>query len=231
MKLWRVDDVMTKDVVSVREDTSYREVVGLLIGSRVSAVPVVDRGGRVIGLVSEADLMYKVEASGEKNPRIFDAWRRRRDRRKAGGRTAADVMTAPVVTASPALSLAGAARRMNREHVKRLPVVDSFGHLVGVVTRSDLLKVHQRTDPEIRDDVVHEVLHDALATKGATVRVECADGIVTLSGRVHFRSAAERVARLTHSVPGVVDVADGLAFDIDDSLLNGSEIGTPFGVA
>ena len=230
MKLWRLDDVMTKDVVSVREDTPYRAVVDLLIGRRVSAVPVVDRAERVIGVVSEADLLHKVEAAGGTHPRISDAWRRRGDRAKAGGRTAADVMTSPVVTAEPSLSLA-AARQMQREHVKRLPVVDSFGHLIGIVTRSDLLKVHQRTDAEIRRDVVDEALHDVLAIKGATVQVACADGIVTLSGRVRFRSSAERIARLARRVPGVVDVADGLGFEVDDSLINGSEIGTPFGVA
>lgn len=231
MKLWRVDDVMTKDVASVREDTPYRAVVDLLIGRRVSAVPVVDRSDRVIGVVSEADLLHKVEASGGASPRIFDAWRRRGDRAKAGGRTAADVMTSPAVTSEPSLSLAAAARRMHREHVKRLPVVDSYDHLIGIVTRSDLLKVHRRTDAEIRRDVVEEALGEVLATRGATVQVETADGVVTLSGRVHFRSAAERIAQMARRVPGVVDVADGLTFDVDDSLINGSDVGTPFGVA
>lgn len=231
MKLWRVDDVMTEDVVSVRKDTPYRDLVDLLISRRVSAVPVVDPSGRVAGVVSEADLLHKVEAAGGLSPRIFDGWRRRGDRAKAGGRTAADVMTAPAISVEPSLSLAAAARKMQREHVKRLPVVDHLGHLIGIVTRSDLLKVHQRTDAEIRHDVVEEVLHHALAVPDATVRVECEDGVVTLSGRMHFRSAAERVAHLTTRVPGVVAVSDGLTFDIDDSLVNGSEVGTPFGVA
>jgi CBS domain-containing protein len=231
MKLWRVDDVMTREVVSVSEDTPYRELVDLLISRRVSAVPVVDRHERVTGIVSEADLLHKVEASGGASPRIFDAWRRRGDRAKAGGRTAAEVMTTPVISAEASLSLAAAARRMQREHVKRLPVVDHQGHLIGIVTRSDLLKVHRRPDTEICHDVITEALRDAAPGNGATVRVTCADGVVTLSGRVHFRSAAERVSRLTARVPGVVAVADGLTFDIDDSLLTGSERGTPFGVA
>jgi CBS domain-containing protein len=181
MKLWRVDDVMTKDVVSVREDAPYRAVVDLLIGRRVSAVPVVDRAERVIGVVSEADLLHKVEAAGGTHPRISDAWRRRGDRAKGG--------------------------------------------------RPDLLKVHQRTDADIRRDVVDEALPDVLAIRGAYVQVECADGIVTLSGLVRFRSTAERIARMTRRVPGVVDVVVGLTFEIDDSLINGSEVGTPFGVA
>jgi CBS domain-containing protein len=227
MKLWRVDDVMTKDVVSVTEDTPYRDIVDLLIDRRVSAVPVVDRSGRPAGLVSEADLLHKVEAGGAA-PRIFDAWRRRGDRAKAGGRTAADVMTSPVVTAEPSLSLAAAARRMHREHVKRLPVVDSTGQLIGIVTRSDLLKVHRRTDGEIRHDVVDEALRHVMAINGGPVQVECVDGVVTLAGRVQFRSTADLVAGLTRQVPGVVDVADGLTFEIDDNVISGSRIGTPF---
>ena len=108
----------------------------------MSALPVVDRHDRVTGLVSEADLLHTVEAAGGASPRIFDAWRRRGDRAKAGGRTAAEVMTRPVVSAEASLSLAAAARRMQREHVKRLPVVAHQGHLIGIVIRSDLLKVH-----------------------------------------------------------------------------------------
>lgn len=232
MKLWRVDDVMTKAVVTVREETPYRDIVDLLISRRVSAVPVVDRTGKLIGLVSEADLLHKVEATtgGTASGALSD-WRRRADRAKAVGRTAADVMSSPVVTVEPSLWLAAAARRMHRENVKRLPVVDSRGCLIGIVTRSDLLKVHRRTDDEIRGDVVNEALHQVLAAKGATVQVSCADGVVTMAGRVHFRSAAELIARLPRQVPGVVDVVDRLTFDIDDSLLNGSEIGTPYGVA
>ncbi|WP_433716847.1 CBS domain-containing protein [Actinoplanes sp. CA-051413] len=231
MKLWCVDDVMTRDVVSVGEDTPYRELVDLLISRRVSAVPVVDRHDRVTGVVSEADLLHKVEAAGGVSPRIFDAWRRRGDRAKAGGRTAAEVMTSPVVSADGSLSLAAAARRMQRERVKRLPVVDHQGHLIGIVTRSDLLKVHRRSDTEICRDVVAEALPGASVTDGTAVRVTCVDGVVSLAGRVHFRSAAARLAGTARRVPGVVDVADGLTFDIDDSMINGSERGTPFGVA
>jgi CBS domain-containing protein len=231
MKLWRVDDVMTRNVVSVHEDTPYRNLVDLLISRRVSAVPVVDGHHRVTGVVSEADLLHKVEAAGGAGPRIFDGWRRRGDRAKAGGRTAAEVMTSPVVTGEASLSLAAAARRMQREHVKRLPVVDHEGRLIGIVTRSDLLKVHRRSDTEICGDVLTEALREYPVRDGSAVRVTCADGVVTLSGRVSFRSAAERIAGITRRVPGVVDVADGLTFDIDDSMIHGSERGTPFGVA
>jgi CBS domain-containing protein len=228
MKLWRVDDVMTKAVVTVREQTPYRDIVDLLIGCRVSAVPVVDRSGRLTGLVSEADLLHKVEAAaGGSAPLAVGHWRREADQAKAAGRTATDVMTSPVVTAEPSLSLADAARRMHRENVKRLPVVESRGCLVGIVTRSDLLKVHRRADDEIRRDVLNEALHHVLATNGATVQISCADGIVTLTGRMHLRSTAELIAGLPRQVPGVVDVTNLLTFDIDDPRLDGSHVGMP----
>ncbi|MEU8233210.1 CBS domain-containing protein [Actinoplanes sp. NPDC048967] len=230
MKTWHVDDVMTKDVVTVREGTPYRDIVGLLLSRRVSALPVVDDRGRLAGLVSEADLLHKVGAAGRQAPRMFDTWRRHTDRVKARGHIAVEVMTWPVVTAEPSLTLAAAARRMHREHVRRLPVVDSSGRLVGIVTRSDLLKVHRRTDAEIRHDVVEQALHHVMAVKGATVRVECVGGVVILAGRVRFRSTAELIAQVIRQVPGVVDVADGLGFDVDDSLISGSRVGTPFGV-
>ncbi|MEV4702877.1 CBS domain-containing protein [Actinoplanes sp. NPDC049316] len=231
MRLWRVDDVMTRDVVAVQTDTPYRTVVDLLISRRVSAVPVVTRFQRVVGIVSEADLLHKVEAAGTDQPRLVVGRRRRAEQAKAAARTAGDVMTSPVVTVLPSLSVAAAARRMHHAQVKRLPVEDELGRLVGIVTRGDLLKVHLRTDEDIRRDVVDEVLPHALGTPDSTVRVETRDGVVTLRGRVHFRSAAERIATLARQVPGVVDVADGLTYDVDDSMIVGSDLGTPFGVA
>src|SRR5690348_1626581 len=121
MKNWTVDDVMTQAVVSVEETATYRSVVDEVIGGRFSAVPVVDSLGRVSGVVSEADLLRKIEYAGDEAPRLFEGRRRRGDRGKALARTAADLMSAPAVTALTGTSIAAAARRMDREHVKRLP--------------------------------------------------------------------------------------------------------------
>jgi CBS-domain-containing membrane protein len=231
MKLWRVDDVMTKEVVTVQEDTPYRDVVGVLIGRRVSAVPVVDRFEHVAGVVSEADLLHKVEAVGEPEPRIFDAWRRRGDRAKAGGRTAGDVMTSPALVVMPSSSVAAVARRMQREQVKRFPVVDDLGRLIGIVTRGDLLRMHLRSDAEIQHDVVEQMRHQGLRVEPATVRVETVDGVVKLGGHLHFRSMANDAKRVVHQIPGVVDVIDELTYDLDDRMAVGSETGIAFGVA
>jgi len=231
MKLWRVGDVMTSDVVSVRADTPYREVVNLLLNSRVSAVPVVDRFGRPVGVVSAADLLHKVEKAGEPRTRILLSRRLRAERAKADGRTAGDVMTAPADCVLPSLSVVAAARRMQRGHVRRLVVENDLGRLVGIVTRSDLLKVHLRSDAEIRRDVFEEVFRSILSIEQGKVVVETSNAVVRLGGRTHFRSTADKAVRLARQVPGVVGVVNDLAFDVDDRMAVGSDRGVPFGVA
>ncbi|MDY7090020.1 MAG: CBS domain-containing protein, partial [Actinomycetota bacterium] len=124
MKTWGVDDVMTKAVLSVDAAATYRDVVDLLIDNRLSAVPVIDGFARVVGVVSEADLLRKIEYAGDEEPRLFDGRERRGDRHKALARTVSELMTAPAVTALSGTSIAAAARLMDREKVKRLPVVD-----------------------------------------------------------------------------------------------------------
>jgi len=229
MKLWRVDDVMTSDVVAVREDTPYHEIVELLIGRRISAVPVVDASRQAVGVISEWDLLLKV--SDVPAPTILVTPRYRRDVEKARARAARDVMTSPVVSVLPSLSVAAAARRMQKTHVKRLMVEDDLGRVVGIVTRSDLLKIHLRPDADLRHDISEEILRRVLAVERGTIQVEVTEGVVTLAGRLHFRSPTDTVVRLTGQVPGVVDVVNHLQYEVDDRLAVGSDIGTPVGVA
>jgi CBS domain-containing protein len=224
MKNWTVDDVMTAAVVSVDQAASYRSVVDTLIQRRFSAVPVVDDFQRVIGVVSEADLLRKIEYAGDDEPRLFDGRRRRGERGKARARTAADLMSSPVVTVLAGTSIPAAARKMDAEKVKRLPVIDDLGRLVGVVTRGDLLKIHLRPDDDIRADV-----QDVVADCAGTITVEITDGVAVLRGDVRLRSTAEEAARLAYQVPGVAEVVDKISFDIDDSAVLPD--GIPFPVA
>jgi len=225
MRDWTVDDVMTKAVVSVEETATYRFVVDLLVGHRFSAVPVVDAFQRVSGVVSEADLVRKIEYAGDEEPRLFEGRRRRGDRGKALARTAADLMSAPAVTVLTGTSIAAAARRMDGEKVKRLPVIDDLGRLVGVVTRGDLLKVHLRPDDDIRADVET----GPLSGLTENVKAEVSDGVVTLDGQVAQASTAAQAVRSARQVPGVVEVVDGIRFDYDD--LNVIGTGIAYGVA
>ncbi|MEV4712864.1 CBS domain-containing protein [Micromonospora sp. NPDC049374] len=224
---WMVGDVMTRDVMSVRPDTSYREVVDALVGSGVSAAPVVDAEGHVLGVVSEADLLHKIEAAGdERHRRIIGV---RRVAAKAQATVAADLMTAPAVVVEPTASVAAAARRLEAAQVKRMPVVDTDRRLVGIVSRRDLLRIHTRLDTEISADVVDTVLR-GLWIDPNTVTVGVVDGVVTLSGTVESRSLAAMVADHTARLAGVVEVIDELAWERDDSELIESR-GYAFGTA
>ncbi|GGK77022.1 CBS domain-containing protein [Mangrovihabitans endophyticus] len=227
MKNWTVDDVMTKKVVSVPQTASYREVVDLLVGRRISAVPVVDEFQHVTGVVSEADLLRKIEYAGDDEPRLFERRRRRGERAKALAGTAAELMSSPPVVTRAGTPIAAAARAMDAEQVKRLPVVDDRGLLIGIVTRGDLLKVHLRPDEEIRADIVSGVLGKFRAEDVGPVTVAVDDGVVTMAGRVARRSAADLAVRLARQVSGVVRVIDEIEFDFDDSemLINGGAYG------
>jgi CBS domain-containing protein len=218
MKKWRVSDVMTSDVVSVGENTPYRKIVDTLAEHRISAVPVVDSFDQVLGVVSESDLLHKIEFSDVGDERhLFEGRRRRSARTKAAGDLARDLMSTPAVTAMPDTAIPVAARRMESEHVTRLPVVNDLGRLAGIVTRGDLLRVFLRSDAEIRHDVIHEVLRKVLAVEPGAMRVEVRNGTVTIEGRVDRRSAAGLAIRVSHAIPGVVDVVDKIDYAYDDT--------------
>jgi CBS-domain-containing membrane protein len=208
---------MTTEVVTVDERASFKDVATLIARHRVSALPVLDGDGRVVGIVSEADLLLKEEfPEGTAGGRLFQSRRRREARAKAAGDTAAEVMTSPAVTVGPDVSIAEAARLLHRHGVKRLPVVDPAGPLLGIVSRADLLKVFLRSDTEIADEVRQQVLVRGMWIDPDTVVVEVRDGVVTLSGQLERSSLIPIVASLTRSLDGVVDVVDRLTFEVDD---------------
>ncbi|MEU8238991.1 CBS domain-containing protein [Actinoplanes missouriensis] len=227
MKAWHVDDVMTTDVVTAAPAAGYRQLVDLIIERRVGALPVIDDFRRVIGVVSEADLLRKVEYVGDDRPRLFESRRRRGERGKAAAGTAAELMSAPAVTVLRGTGIATAARVMDREHVKHLPVTDDLGRLIGIVSRADLLRVHLRPDRDIREDVEAGVV-EALGLAGSATAL-VADGVVTLAGHVERRSTAEQAVAAARQVPGVATVTDRVTFDYDDNWLEGAA--SPFGVA
>lgn len=222
MRTWRVDDVMSVDVAAVRADTPYRELVDLLTARRISAMPVVDDDHRVVGVVSEADLVHKVQRAGQPYGRpVFEGPRSRAARIKADADLARDLMTTPAVTTTGDTTIVEAARTMHRRNVKRLPVIDDQGRLIGIVTRGDLLKVHLRPDDDIRADVTEQVLRRVLAVREDTVGVSVSEGVVRLTGQLDRRSAADLAVRLSRQLGGVVDVIDELGYDFDDADLPG----------
>src|SRR5947207_11121421 len=158
MKRWYVGDVMTRDVVSVGTTTGYKEIADLMVRHSISAVPVVDAQRHVLGVVSEADLLAKLEYADRVPRHPLAARRIRADRQKAAGDTAGELMTTPAVTVGPTETVTRAARLMDAARVKRLPVVDADGRLVGIVSRRDLVRLYTRPDPQVRTSVTEGVL-------------------------------------------------------------------------
>lgn len=223
MRHWRVRDVMTSDVVAVREDTPFRQIVDVLAERGVSAVPVVDSVGHVVGVVSEADLLHKMEFAGEVPERhLLEGRRRRVARTKATGDVARELMTSPAVTVFADTSVIEAARIVYGENVKRLPVIDELGRLVGIVSRGDLLRVHLRPDEEIHGEIVDYVLAKVLWVQPGQVRVRVDGGVVKLTGQLDRRTDCELAVHLTRAIAGVVDVVDELSFGFDDTLATSS---------
>jgi len=215
MKRWYVGDVMTRDVVSVRIAAGYKEIADLMVRHGISAVPVVDAERSVLGVVSEADLLAKLEYADRVPRHPLVSRRMRVNRAKAAGDTAAELMTSPAVTVRSTETVTRVARLMDAARVKRVPVVDEAGHLVGIVSRRDLVRMYTRSDKDVHAAVVEGVVR-SLWLDPVCLDIEVRAGIVTLSGHLDRRSIAEIVVAFAKATPGVVDVVDRLSWDFDD---------------
>jgi CBS-domain-containing membrane protein len=217
MKHRSVGNVMTEDVVSVRVRTPFRSIAELLSTHHISAVPVLGATDTVLGVVSEVDLLRKYELSVAVDRPPWWARTRRRMWLKTTGTVAEDVMTAPAITVDVDANIGVAARLLTDHNVKRLPVVDASDHLVGIVSRHDLVQVFVRSDDDIHAEIGEEVLVRALSVDPRTVSIEVRDGAVTLRGQLERRSMVPMAIHLTRSVDGVVAVTDQLTFTMDDT--------------
>jgi len=207
-----VATVMTRELVVAHPATPYKELVELLRSHNINAMPVVDEQGRLVGIVSEADLALKEEQRPSDHALFFLLFGGRGQRAKAGGRTAAEVMSAPVATTSPDASLSAAARLLRRRGVRHLPVIDGQGRLVGIVTRRDLLAVYLRPDRELREQIERAVLVATLDLDPGTVTVAVRDGVVSLAGQLPWRSLGRELVQLVGALDEVVAVDDRLTF-------------------
>ncbi|MEV1243410.1 CBS domain-containing protein [Nonomuraea sp. NPDC050022] len=223
-----VQDVMTTDVAAVNHQASFHTVADLLISKAVSGMPVLDDDDHVLGVISEADLLAKEEF---KELYYDDAYRpplRARIRHvmgsegtrsyKALGETAGELMTAPAHVTTPDSPIVLAARLMDTHGVKRLPVIDADGRLVGIVSRRDLLKAFVRADEEIRELVLAGIPTSTMWTDPKGLDVKVTEGVVTLNGIVSRHTEAISAVRMAESIDGVVAVHDELIWKHDDVL-------------
>ncbi|GAA3367928.1 CBS domain-containing protein [Streptomyces sannanensis] len=201
-----VADLMTPTAVSVQRGTAFKEIARLLDEYGITAVPVIDDEGRPVGVVSEADLIRGKISQGSAN-------------------TAEGLMSSPAVVARPGWSAVRAARLMEEHRIKRLPVVDDSGRLIGVISRSDILQLLLRRDRAIQEEILEDVLTRTLGLSPSALMVDVTDGRVTISGSVERRSLLPIIQRLCESVDGVVDVAVRLAVEADDTAPSSAEGG------
>jgi CBS-domain-containing membrane protein len=213
-----VSSVMTSPVVTVTPETTFKDAVRVLRRKRVSGLPVVDRYGQLVGIVTEADLLNKVEGR-EPESYVLESKRHRTDRAHAAAMDVASAMTREVVSVRPDFPIALAAREMHTRGIKRLPVVDEKGKVVGIVSRSDLLTVFLRPDREVRADV-KKALDEALAQHGGhELKARVTSGVVELAGSFEGRSHCDALVRAVTAIEGVIGVRSKMTHTIDDTAL------------
>ena len=214
----RVDEVMTRDVVSVTPDTPLKDVAAVLVERGISGLPVCDADGAVVGVLSEADLLVKQGGSPERSGGLF-AWLVETadapDLAKLRAHTAGEAMTAPAITVEAGGPVSEAARTMVSLGVNRLPVVED-GRLVGIVTRADLVRLFTRSDEEIARDIRHDVVK-RLWIAPERIEVEVEQGEVVLRGEAETEVEAELLLKRIPLVAGVVGVRSELSWAVDGS--------------
>jgi CBS-domain-containing membrane protein len=208
-----VKDVMSTNVIAVRQGAPYKEMAAILHEQRVSAFPVLNDDNEVIGVVSEADLLTKEALEGTV-PRTLLS-RQERVRKQVNALTAADLMTTPPVTIGPDEPVTQAARLMFDQRVKRLPVISDDGKLIGIVSRADLLSVYSRPDEEIGHEVAQDLILGMFSCDPDKFTVTVKDGIVTIAGAPETTRVGLDIIDAIRHMEGVVAVRDRLSYPQD----------------
>ena len=214
----KVTDVMTRNVIAVRQGASFKEIAARLRDEHVSAFPVLDNANTVIGVVSEGDLIAKeaVAGDGQDYTGPLAGLLHRHELEKARGVTAGELMTKPPVTVHAEDPVSQAAQLMYDHRVKRLPVVDDAGRLVGIVSRTDVLSVFSRPDDEIHRQITQDVILSTYLTDPLRFRVTVKDGVVTIAGEPETAAVGRQIVSTIRHIEGVVAVRDRLDYPSPD---------------
>jgi CBS-domain-containing membrane protein len=206
-----VRDIMSTKVIAVRPSAGYKEMAAMLRDRRVSAFPVIDKDAKVIGMVSEADLLTKEALEGTV-PRTLQSLTQQRVRSQVNAVTAADLMTKPVITIGPDEPVSHAARLMYNHRVKRLPVVSDDGTLIGIVTRTDVLSVYGRPDADIHRQITEDLIVGTFGCDPGQFTVTVRDGIATIEGSAETALVGHDIVDAIRHMEGVVFVRDRLSY-------------------
>ena len=221
----RVSELMTENVITIGPEASIKDVAKILVSNGISGLPVCDFAGRVLGVISEGDILYKEHDPKEGHLSgplgwIVDGVPTSANDDKAKALTARKAMTSPAITIAPWESAAAAAQIMCERHVNRLPVVKDE-QLVGIVTRADLVRAFIRTDAEIESELKDDVLERTMWIDGGEVVSAVHEGRAVLSGRLDRRSDVDLLQRLVARIPGVVGVESTVTWNVDDTTRKG----------
>ena len=217
----RVEQIMTRDVITVAPDMLLKDVAQLLVDNRISGVPVCGPKGEVLGVVSETDILRKEEGFSPDLPRLL-AWLVSRldgELQKITARTAGEAMSAPALTVRPTQHVSEVARVMVDTMINRLPVVNGNG-LVGIVSRADLVRAFTQADDAIKSEVRDDVLRRTMLLSPGDFEISVEQGRVRVSGRVSTQADAEILKRCVQRIPGVLDVETDLQWAPVDSRRN-----------
>lgn len=211
-----VEEVMSTGVITVSVDDPLKAAAHRMVEAGVGGLPVLDAEGALVGIITEADFL-KREAAAAGRFRLLGALLRRDEVPEAD--TVGQAMTRDPKTVLPEMELGQAARLMVKHSVKRLPVVDTGGSLVGIVSRADVLEAFSRSDERIAREIREEVMHRILFLDRDAIDVAVDDGVVTLKGRTETRTEYRTLIELSKRVDGVIRVIDEeLSFDVDDRI-------------
>ncbi len=215
----RVEQIMTRDVLTIGPEAEVRDVARIFVEHGISGLPVCGARREVLGVVSEGDILFKEQGQAERERHLWSRLGRKSAKKtsKALAIKVLDAMTSPAITVSPYCSVAEAARLMSEHRVNRLPVIKG-DDLVGIVTRTDLVRAFTRSDEEIREEIEEDLFRRTFWLGAPeVVVVEVTRGAVRLTGNVETRSEAELLERLSARVPGVVSVEADLTWAMDDT--------------
>ncbi len=216
-----VEQVMTTPVITVNPETPIAEVARILVEHSISGLPVVDAEGRVLGVVSEGDVLVK-EAGHPTPSRRALAWllgpgrAARQQQDKVDAQTAGELMTSPALTLEPFRTLRAAAEIMTSHKVNRLPVVGEDGRLLGIVTRADLVRAFVQTDEELVEAIRMELLARSMWLDPDKFEVTVDNGAARVTGEVLKRSTVETIERFLHTLPGVASAEVDVTWTEDD---------------
>lgn len=199
-----VVDLMTTDVITVSPETPIKDAARLMFRHRVSGLPVCDEMSCLVGIITEADFLRLEVARGEADEPV-------------PVETVGEVMNRGVVTVGPDQTIPDAAKIMVVQDVKRLPVVDDEQHILGILSRLDVVAVFTRPDEVIEDEIREDLIRRVLFVDPDDIDVRVLDGVVSLSGEIATRNESRLLEEITRRLDGVIRVQNELTWRLDDS--------------